>query len=55
MGIDIITIRESRKQGLLVLRDCSVETDQLDHTCGYGEDDAMHGLRLLEEEYNKLI
>ena len=34
-GIDVITIEESRRQGFLVLRDYSIETDQLDHSCGY--------------------
>jgi hypothetical protein len=53
-GIDIITIKESRKQGFLVLRDYSVETDQLDHTCGYDRYQAFRGMDLLQQEYNKL-
>jgi hypothetical protein len=53
-GIDVITIKESRKQGLLVLRDYSVETDQVDHTCGYDLPQAFHGMNLLQQEYNKL-
>jgi len=53
-GIDIITIKEARKQNLLVLRDYSVETDQLDHSCGYDNSKAEIGLIELEKEYNLL-
>ena len=53
-GIDFITIKEARKQGLLVLRDYSVETDQLDHTCGYDQSKAFHGMYLLQQEYDKV-
>jgi len=53
-GIDIITIKEAKKQNLLVIRDYSVETDQLDHSCGYNKTDASKGIHLLEELYNKI-
>jgi hypothetical protein len=53
-GIDIITIKEARKQNLLVLRDYSIETDQLDHSCGYDNSKAAVGLIELEKEYNLL-
>ena len=54
-GIDIFTIREAKKQGFLVIRDYSIETDQLDYTCGYNCDEALVGLNILENEYNKLF
>ena len=53
-GIDIITIKEARKQKFLVLRDYSIETDQLDHTCGYNNDKACEQMKKLEQEYNLL-
>jgi hypothetical protein len=54
-GIDIIFIAEARKQQLLVLRDYSVETDQLDRTIGYNTNLAAEGDREIKKEYNKLI
>jgi len=54
-GIDVITIQEAKKSGLLVIRDYSIETDQLDHSCGYNHKDAMVGWKLLEQIYNKQI
>jgi hypothetical protein len=53
-GIDIINIKEAQKQGRLVLRDYSIETDQLDHTCGYNVKEASVGSKVLEEIYSKL-
>ena len=53
-GIDTVVIAEARKQGMLVLRDYSVETDQLDHSCGYDAGGAMYGMRLLEKAYSGL-
>jgi hypothetical protein len=53
-GIDIITIKESNDMGMLVLRDYSVETDQLDHTTNYNIQEANLGWKLLVEEYNKM-
>jgi hypothetical protein len=53
-GIDVITIKESRKQGRLVMRDYSTETDQLDHTCGYDPDIAYRDMKKLERLYKKL-
>ena len=53
-GIDIITIKESRKLNLLVLRDYSVETDQINHSCGYPHKGASKGMELLVKEYGSL-
>ena len=53
-GIDIITIKQAKKDGLLVLRDYSIETDQLDHSCGYNHTDAKRGMKLLEDVHEKL-
>jgi hypothetical protein len=53
-GIDIINIKEAQKQGRLVLRDYSVETDQLDHKCGYNVKEASVGRKILEEIYSKM-
>lgn len=54
-GVDIITIKEARRQGLLVLRDYSVETDQLDHSCGYNHRDASVGAQELLKIYDAMI
>lgn len=53
-GIDIITIRESNNRGMLVLRDYSVETDQLDHSTNYNNMEANRGLERLVAEYDKI-
>lgn len=53
-GIDVITIKESIKQGLKVLRDYSIETDQLDHTTNYNQAIAQNGMNNIEAEYNKI-
>ena len=53
-GVDTVIIAEARKQGMLVLRDYSVETDQLDHTCGYDVRGAMYGMQLLQQAYSTL-
>lgn len=53
-GIDTVVIAEARKQGMLVLRDYSVETDQLDHSCGYDVRGAMYGMQLLENAYRSM-
>ena len=52
-GIDVITIEESRKHGLLVLRDYSIETDQLDHSCGYDTYKATKEVVIMKNEYLK--
>ena len=54
-GIDLLTIKECRRQGFLVVRDYSVETDQLDHTCGYDNDTARSKMSLIFKEYDKMI
>ena len=53
-GIDMLTISESRKQGMLVLRDYSIETDQLDHSCGYCNGQACYGMNQIIQMYNLL-
>jgi len=53
-GIDVITIKEARKNGLLVLRDYRCETDQLDHSTNYNCDEARDQMHKLEEEYRNL-
>jgi hypothetical protein len=54
-GIDQIFIKEARRNNLLVIRDYSVETDQLDHTTGYSEEKAAIGLFILENIYENII
>lgn len=56
-GIDVITIKEARKQGRLVLRDYSVETDQLDHICSYinkGAGELYGGWHRIEALYDSM-
>ena len=53
-GIDIFTICEARKHDLFVLRDMSIEVDQLTHEQNYPSNMADAGIKLLEYEYNKL-
>jgi dTDP-glucose 4,6-dehydratase len=53
-GIDRITIEEAKKNNLLVLRDYSIETDQLDHSTNYDGSLAFAGLFELLKEYEKI-
>lgn len=53
-GIDKYTINYSKSRNYLVLRDHSIETDQLDHTCGYNIGQAVIGMNILNTEYRKL-
>ena len=53
-GADTVVILEARKQNLLVLRDYSVETDQLDHNVGYNSQKAAAGQTVLELAYYRL-
>jgi hypothetical protein len=56
-GIDVITIKEARKQGRLVLRDYSVSTDQLDHVCSYsskGGGELYGGWQKIEALYDSM-
>jgi hypothetical protein len=56
-GIDVITIKEARKQGRRVLRDYSVSTDQLDHICSYGAkggEELYGGWHRIEALYNSM-
>ena len=52
-GVDQVTIMESIKLGFIVIRDYSVETDQLDHTTNYNNNTAKKGLICLINEYKK--
>lgn len=51
-GIDIITIKESRKQNLLVLRDYNIETDQLNRNTNYNLSQASKGMKELQKLYD---
>jgi hypothetical protein len=53
-GCDTIVMLESKKQRLLILRDFSTETDQLDHTTNYDIYTAQLAQRQLEMAYNAL-
>jgi len=53
-GIDIITIKEAKKNGLLVVRDYRCETDQLDYSTNYDSKEAEHQMHKLIEEYKNL-
>lgn len=55
-GIDVVTIFECKKQGLKVVRDYSIETNQMDKTTNYNMDLANKQMFKLFEEYkNKVI
>lgn len=53
-GIDVITIKEANKNNLLCVTDFSIETDQLDHTCGYDTSEADRCMTLLNIDYLSL-
>jgi hypothetical protein len=53
-GIDSLTINYAKKHRFLVLRDYSISTDQLDHTCGYDESNAVIGMKYLTEQFNSI-
>lgn len=52
-GIDTITISESKRLGLSVLRDYRVKTDQLDYTTNYDMNKAGEGMINLYQEYER--
>ena len=54
-GIDKITIKEARRQKMNVLRDYSIETDQLDQTTNYDTDKAYEEKCNIEDEYNRMF
>jgi len=54
-GVDLVTIRESKRLGFIVIRDYRVETDQLDYTTNYDADRAANGQSLLIKEYETII
>lgn len=51
-GIDIITIKECNKQKKLVIRDYSLECDQIDHTMNYNGREATKQMNKLFDYYN---
>jgi len=53
-GIDMITIKEARKKGMLVIRDYSIQTDQLDHVCGYNTKNAGADMKRMLALYESL-
>ena len=54
-GIDTIFMHQARALNLLVIRDYSVETDQLDRSTGYKKEEAWEGYYALIELYKSLI
>jgi hypothetical protein len=52
-GVDHVTIMESIKLVFIVIRDYSVETDQIDHTTNYKKKTAKKGYNFLVNEYKK--
>lgn len=53
-GIDMIMIREATRRGMVVVSDYSIETDQLDHTCGYDRTKAQMEASALFRAYKNL-
>uniref|UniRef100_A0A6C0JHD7 Glycosyltransferase n=1 Tax=viral metagenome TaxID=1070528 RepID=A0A6C0JHD7_9ZZZZ len=53
-GIDTITIKEANKMNLLCVTDFSIETDQVDHSCGYDTAEAEQHMHVLNSEYLRL-
>lgn len=53
-GIDTITVKESKKLNLLIIKDLSIECDQIDHETNYSRDLAKKGKKQLIEYYNNL-
>jgi len=54
-GIDVITIKQCKKENLLVIRDYSIKTDQIDKSTGYDSSKAKHYEKKLIEHYEKYI
>lgn len=54
-GIDTIFIHQARARNLLVIRDYSVDTDQLDHSTNYNKEKAREGCISLVEIYNSIF
>ena len=52
--IDKLTISYAKRHNFLVLRDYLVSTDQLDHTCGYPQSEAMLAATGLLEQFNSI-
>ena len=53
-GIDIIAVKECNKMNLLVIKDLSIDCDQIDHTTNYSSKLANIGKKKLVEYYNNL-
>jgi hypothetical protein len=53
-GIDAIVIEQARRKGMLIVRDYSVETDQLNHNCNYDSKIADSGANTVIAEYNRV-
>jgi len=53
-GIDVIMIKEATRYGMYTVRDNSIETDQLDHECGYNRDIASKEYVALLQAYNSI-
>ena len=51
-GIDVIMIKEAIRHGMRVVCDTSIETDQLDHECGYNRDIASKEYIAMLQAYN---
>lgn len=54
-GIDMITIRESRKKNLKVLRDYAIETNQMDNSTNYDSGKADLQMKSLIKLYENMI
>jgi hypothetical protein len=52
--IDRQTIQYCKNQNFLVLRDYSVSTDQLDHTCGYNRSEAILATKGLVDQFKSI-
>lgn len=53
-GIDLTMIKYARDNGFLVLRDYSIETDQLTHECEYDTHEASEGMHALRRTFDVL-
>jgi hypothetical protein len=53
-GIDVSMCKEAKRRGMLVVRDNSIEIDQLDHTCGYDRAAAAKDYYNMLHAYNSI-
>lgn len=54
-GIDVITCEECKKHNKLIIRDYSLECDQIDHSSGYNTDTARSGMHTIIKWYYENI